>query len=86
MKLNTIVTVYEDGSKNPMIQIFMVTTDGEVAKAGYEKLVAEHVAKGWEATGNYGNQVTLEKGSEYIVIKNIFQTEPMELTIGNRIW
>ena len=52
MHLNTIITVYDDGNTNPMVQIHgMATSDSEI-KDKFQKLCDDARAEGWKQSAS----------------------------------
>lgn len=89
MKLYSLITVYHhdhDTPVNPLIQVHLVTTDGALAQANYERMVAHEIAEGYNAVGKYGNQTELQDAEHHMTIRLHLSTEPVEFTFGRSQW
>lgn len=90
MKISTLITIYHvdaTSPDNPLVKIHLTTSDSDLADANFEKMVSDSLADGYARTNKYsGNQVDLTKDGAHLTIKNHFDTQPMEFTIGRGVW
>ena len=64
MYITTIITVYDDGNTNPMIQVHGVTTDADAAAAKHKELCDNARGEGWKQSASSSTyQYNFVKGS-----------------------
>lgn len=72
MNLNTVITVYDNGTRNQLIKVVGIFTDYEAALTTFEIKCNECSADKWvrdKSVGGGGDQRLYRKGEESITVK-----------------
>ena len=94
MHIFTLITVYvndNDRPENPLIKTHLITTDGSLAEANYNSLVAKMTADNWEPVDHDSAQTSFTKCTEQgirrsmVVHLNTMHDE-FSMTVGKRSW